>query len=314
MSSSDLGQATYFARRVLFEEGGACLAEFISEEIRGALSHYFWQFATAMYNVSRPEDAANFMDLLLRPQMKFLESKSDTAIEAQGDATDVNALTLLAELYAQRRNVAEAIHVMDTLENRLRVQSRWPASPSTFLKTSYTRLRCHLIEAGAGVGTGIISNADALCATNCLHAMLEYAANNCRRALIDTNTIGFKVLAASCREYVRAVGISEAATFRDSFERLHATCCKASQDGASSCTQEINVLLLDSVLPLIERTSWEAVSSHKGVEAYLLGVIRNVGEYADNYPSSIPRKQLLITTLWRYACAMREARHRGSTL
>ena len=129
MSSSDLGQATYFARRVLFEEGGACLAEFISEEIRGALSHYFWQFATAMYNVSRPEDAANFMDLLLRPQMKFLESKSDTAIEAQGDATDVNALTLLAELYAQRRNVAEAIHVMDTLENRLRVQSRWPASP-----------------------------------------------------------------------------------------------------------------------------------------------------------------------------------------
>ena len=158
------------------------------------------------------------------------------------------------------------------------------------------------------MGTGIISNADALCATNCLHAMLEYAANNCRRALIETNTIGFKVLAASCREYVRAVGISEAATFRDSFERLHATCCKASQDGASSCTQEINVLLLDSVLPLIERTSWEAVSSHKGVEAYLLGVIRNVGEYADNYPSSIPRKQLLITTLWRYACAMREAR------
>ncbi len=293
----------FLVRRVLFEDRSPNMAGSINGQMRRALAHYFWQFATAMYNASRYADATDFLHLLLRPELQFLSPKPDAAIEQQGDATDVNVLTLLAELYAHERNVAEASALLDDLEARLRQQHRWPPTPTTHLKISYTRLRCHLIDAGAGVGGGITSERDAGRASECLQSMIKYGSKTYPRALTNPNTVGFKVLLASCRELLQAVGVNTPNALQNTFEHMKAACAAASEGDVSRCMHDINVTMLAAVAPIIA-TTWEEMHS-KSAEATVWGALRDVHEFVISHPTDMPQKSLLVASLWTYASSMR---------
>ena len=292
----------FFARHVLLERPESVS---IKDDMKAALAHYFWQFGVALYNIGQYDQAGDYLHVLLDSKSRFMAPISALEGAGSNEATAFNVMALLADVSVQTRDAAKAISILDNLESL--VQQRGCTLPPTCrLKLMYTKMRCHIVNSGAGIGIQVASEKEMAAAFGIFNSMVEVL--KARPFVIDPKAVTFKILLSACRELCVSTTSYTVDVFNATFEKLKRACQEsaASAEDTSAlqaAVHETNVLLLSTACSAAEPT-WDDLPT-KTLESYLWRILEDVHAFVKSHPLDAPRREYLTSELWRLAKSLK---------